>query len=74
MAGVETLEHIDGLSASDFPYNNPGRTHSQRRPDQITDGDGLPALHVGALCLEADEIADSLNLQLGIVLDGDDPL
>ena len=42
MACVETLEHIDGLSASDFPYNNPARTHSQGRPDQITDGD-LPA-------------------------------
>ena len=30
MAGVETLEHIDGLSAPDFPYNNPGWTHNKK--------------------------------------------
>lgn len=30
MAGVETLEHIDGLSASDFPYNNPATAHDEK--------------------------------------------
>ena len=30
MAGVETLKHIDGFSASDFPYNNPGWTHNKK--------------------------------------------
>ena len=30
MACVETLEHIDGLSASDFPYNNPAWTHNKK--------------------------------------------
>ena len=73
MAGVETLEHIDGLSASDFPYNNPARTHSQGRPDQITDGDLPAALSIWPACFQPHEVPDALDLKLCIVLDRNDP-
>ena len=30
MAGVETLKHIDGFSASDLPHYYPVRTHNKK--------------------------------------------
>ena len=73
MTGIEALEHIDGFSAPDFPYNNPGRTHSERSSDQITDGDFPAALSVWTACFQPDEVPDALDLKLCIVLDRNDP-
>lgn len=73
MAGVETLKHIDGFSASDFPYYNPIRSHSERSSDQITDGDFSAALGVWPACFQPDEVPDALDLKLCIVLDRNDP-
>ena len=37
MSCVQALQHIHGLSSTDFPYNYPVRPHSKGRPDQISD-------------------------------------
>ena len=73
MAGVETLEHIDGFSASDLPHYYPVRTHSQGCSDQITDGDLPAALGVWPACFQPDEVPDALDLKLCIILDCNDP-
>ena len=74
MAGIQTLQHIDGLLPSDFADDDPVGTHSQGRADQVTDRHLAVAFGIRPSRLQPDQIADTLDLKLGIVFDRDDAL
>ena len=72
VARVHRLEHVQGLGAADLADDDPVRTHAQRVPDELADADLALALDVRRPSLERDHVL--LELELGGVLDRDDPL
>ena len=73
VAGVERLQHVDGLGAADLADDDPVRPHAQRVAHEVADRDLALALDVGRARLERDHVR-LLQAQLGVVLDGDDAL
>jgi hypothetical protein len=73
VAGVHGLEHVEGLGGTTLTHDDAVGPHPQRVLDQIPDGDLAPALGVCGPGLQVDHVR-LLQLELGGVLDGDDPL
>ena len=74
VTGIHGLEHVQSLAAAALADDDPLRTHTKRGLDQIADRDLTHAGGVGVSRLQADQIVDALDLQLGGVLDRDDAL
>ena len=74
MAGVHGLQHIQRLAATDLTHDDALRAHTQRRFDQVPNGDLSCTRGIGVASLQTDQILDALDLQLRRVLDGDDTL
>ena len=73
VAGVHRLQHVERGGVADLADDDPVRAHAQAVAHQVADRDLAPALDVGRARLEADDVL-LVQLQLGGVLDGDDPL
>ena len=73
VAGVHRLEHVERLGAADLADDDPVGPHAERVADQVADADLALALDVRRARLERDDVP-LLQLQLGRVLDRDDPL
>ena len=73
VAGVERLEHVERLGAADLADDDPVGAHAQRVAHEVADRHLALALDVGRPRLERDHVR-LLEPQLGVVLDGDDPL
>ena len=73
MAGVHGLEHVERLGAADLADDDPVGPHAQGVADELADADLALALDVRRARLERDHVL-LLELQLGRVLDRDDPL
>ena len=73
VARVHRLEHVQGLGAADLADDDPVGAHAQRVPDELADADLALALDVRRPSLERDHVL-LLELELGGVLDRDDPL
>ena len=73
VTGVHGLEHVEGLAATDLADDDPVGPHPQGVADEVPDADLAAALGVGRAGLEPHDVG-LLELELGGVLDGDDPL
>ena len=73
VARVHRLQHVEGLAAAALADDDAVGPHAQRVLDQVALQDLALALDVRRTRLEADPVL-VLDLQLGGVLDGDDPL
>ncbi|MNC48736.1 hypothetical protein D3C75_978690 [compost metagenome] len=73
MAGVHRLQHIQAFGSPDLTDHDTVRPHPQGRADQITDCDLPASLRVSVPRLQGDEVRHGDNLQLGRVLDRNDP-
>ena len=73
VTGVHGLEHVERRGVADLTDDDPVGAHAQAVLDQVADRDRALALDVGRARLEADDVL-LLELELGGVLDGDDPL
>lgn len=74
VAGVHGLQHVEGLRPSYLADDDSVRPHPKTRADQIPYGDRNAPLDVGVSCLQGDQIGDVTDLELRVVLDGDDAL
>ena len=73
MAGVHRLEHVEGGAVADLTDDDAVGAHPQRVAHQVADGDRALALDVRRARLQAQHVL-LVQLELGGVLDGDDPL
>ena len=73
VAGVHRLQEVEALAAAHFADDDPVRTQAQRGVEQVADVDLALAVLVGGPALERDQVRLT-ELQLGRVLDGEDPL
>ena len=73
VAGVHGLEHVQRLAGTTLPDDDPVGPHAQGVADELADRDGALALDVGRARLERHDVLLA-ELELGGVLDGDDPL
>ena len=74
VAGVHRLQHVDRLPAAHFTHDDPVGAHPQRRADQVPDRDGAQPVKAALPRLHPHQILHVADLQLGVVLDRDDPL
>ncbi len=72
VAGVHGLQHIQGFFAADLTDDDSIGTHTQAVHEQLALPDRAVAFQVGRAGLKARHVG-LLELQLGRVLDGDDP-
>ena len=70
--GVHGLQHVERLAAAALAHHDPVRPHAQGVADEIANGDLALSLDVRRPRLELDPVLLG-KLQLGRVLDGDDP-
>ena len=73
MTGVHGLEHVQGLAAADFSYDDPVGPHSEGVDDQLANADPTLAFYVVRARFQVDHV-DLTQLELGSVLNGDDAL
>ena len=73
VAGVHRLDHVERLGASALADDDPVGPHAEGVLDQVGRGDRPLALDVRRPGLQADDVL-LLELQLGGVLDRDDPV
>ena len=73
MPRVHSLYHVDGLTSADLADDDPVRPHAQGRADQIPDTDGTASLYIRIPGLQAHKVINVPDLELSIVLDGNDP-
>ena len=73
MPGVHGLQHVERLRAADLADQDPVGSHAQGVAHQIPDRDRGEPLDAGRPRLQAHDVR-GLEVQLGGVLDGDDPL
>ena len=73
MPGIHRREHVERFRPADLADDDPIRAHAQRVADEIANQHLALALDVRRPRLEPDHVL-LLQLQLGGVLDGDDPL
>ena len=71
MSCIHSLDHINSLTSADLADNDPVRAHAERGADQVPDADRAAALDIGVARLEAHQVLDLPDLQLGIIFDGD---
>ena len=74
VAGVHRLQHVHGLGAAALADDDPVGPHAQRVADQVADGDLTPCPRCWAGGTSSADDVLLVQLQLGRVLDGDDPL
>ena len=73
VARVHCLEHVQGFPASALADDDAIRAHAEAVPDQLADRHCATAFDVWRPRLERHDVLLS-ELELGRVLDGDDPL
>ena len=73
LAGRHRLEHVEGLARTTLADDDPVGSHVQPVAQQVPDGDLAQALEVRRARLELHDVR-LVELQLGGILDGDDPL
>ena len=70
MTGIHGLEHIQRLSRTAFPYDNPVRSHAQGIDDQVTYGHLPTPLRISGPSLHPDHVSLRRQLELKGILDG----
>ena len=71
---VEALQHVDRFISAHFTNYDPVRPHPEGGSDQITNRYFPVSLRIWPSRLQANQVADALNLQLSVIFDRDDTL